>query len=90
MLYIKQKEVRMAMFLITLPRMHKEKTMSEWTRVIEASVGSNVKMDRAYIDPESGQAMCCWSAPDRANIEELFKKANVVPESIKEVIIYTG
>jgi hypothetical protein len=57
---------------------------------MEASVGSNVKMDRAYIDQESGQAMCCWSAPDRASIDALFKKANVTPESIKEVIIYSG
>jgi hypothetical protein len=57
---------------------------------MEASVGSNLKMDRAYIDKESGQAMCCWSAPDRTAIEELFKKAQVTPEMIKEVVIYSG
>jgi hypothetical protein len=57
---------------------------------MEASVGSNLKMDRAYIEKESGKAMCCWSAPDRATIEELFKKARVTTESITEVVIYSG
>jgi hypothetical protein len=57
---------------------------------MEASVGSNIKMDHAYIEKESGKAMCCWSAPDRATIEELFKKARVTPKSITEVVIYSG
>ena len=47
-------------------------------------------MDRAYIDEEKGQAICCWSAPDRKSIEDLLAKAKVEPESIKEVAIFSG
>lgn len=57
---------------------------------MNASVGSNLKMDRAYIDENSGQAICCWDAPDRKSVEDLFAKAQVEPESIKEVAIYSG
>jgi len=57
---------------------------------MNASVGSNLKMDRAYIDEDNGQAICCWSAPDRKSVEDLFTKAKVEPESIKEVAIYSG
>jgi hypothetical protein len=57
---------------------------------MNASVGSNLKMDRAYIDEDNGQAICCWSAPDRKSVEDLFTKAKVEPESIKEVVIYSG
>lgn len=47
-------------------------------------------MDRAYIDETNGQAICCWSAPDRKSIEDLFAKAQVEPKSIAEVTIYSG
>jgi hypothetical protein len=47
-------------------------------------------MDRAYVDNDSNQAICCWTAPDKASVEALFKKAGVQPESIKEVNIYSG
>jgi hypothetical protein len=57
---------------------------------MNASVGSNLKMDRAYIDEQEGKAICCWNAPDKASIESLFEKAQVKPESIKEVSIYSG
>ncbi|MEO0226305.1 MAG: nickel-binding protein [candidate division WOR-3 bacterium] len=57
---------------------------------MDASVGSNVKMDRAYIDEKTGQATCCWSAPDQKTIESVFAKAGVKPESIKSVVIYSG
>jgi hypothetical protein len=57
---------------------------------MNASVGSNLKMDRAYIDEDRGQAICCWNAPDRKSVEDLFTKAQVEPESIKEVAIYSG
>jgi hypothetical protein len=47
-------------------------------------------MDRAYVDEESGQAICCWSAPDKKTIEGVFDKAQVKPESIRQVMIYNG
>ncbi len=43
-------------------------------------------LERAYVDEEHGQAICCWNAPDRASIEDLFAKAKVKPESIREVV----
>jgi hypothetical protein len=57
---------------------------------MDASGGSDLKMDRAYVDETGGQAICCWSAPDRKAVEDLFTKADVKPESIKEVVIYSG
>jgi hypothetical protein len=45
-------------------------------------------MDKAYVDEENSQAICCWSAPDRKSIEDLFTKANVPVESIKSVVEY--
>ena len=80
----------MAKFLITLPPMPKEKVMSAWTSVINASVGSNLKMDRAYIDEVKGQAICCWDAPDQKSVENLFTQAHVKTESIKQVVEYPG
>ncbi len=45
-------------------------------------------MDKAYIDEENSQAICCWNAPDRKSIEELFTQANVHVESIRSVVEY--
>ena len=47
-------------------------------------------MDNAYVDKDANQAICCWDAPDRASVEELFSKASVTPEAIREVAVYTG
>ena len=52
---------------------------------MKASVGSNVAMERAFLDEKNGQAICCWNAPDRKIIDDLFAKADVKPESIREV-----
>jgi len=57
---------------------------------MNASVGSNLKMDRAYIDEANGQAICCWNAPNLKAVEDLFSKAQVVPQSIREVAICSG
>jgi hypothetical protein len=46
-------------------------------------------MDRAYVDAAAGQAICCWDAPDRKAVEDLFGKAAVRPESIREVTVYS-
>jgi len=56
--------------------------------VKEASVGSELKMDRSYIDTQDNRAICCWIAPNRSAVEELFKKAKITIESIREVIIH--
>jgi len=45
-------------------------------------------MERAYIDEENSQAICCWSAPDRKSIESLFARAQVPVESIRSVVEY--
>jgi hypothetical protein len=45
-------------------------------------------MEKAYIDEENSQAICCWSAPDRKSIEELFTKAQIQVESIRSVMEY--
>jgi hypothetical protein len=47
-------------------------------------------MDRAYVDVSAHQAICCWNAADRQGVEALFTKANVKPESIREVMEYSG
>jgi len=57
--------------------------------VIDASRGSNLTMDKAYIDEVKGQAICCWEAPDRKSVEDLLTKAQIHPESIREVTEYT-
>ena len=78
----------MAKFLITLPPMSKDKVKAAWTSVINASVGSNLKMNKAYIDEAKNQAICCWDAPDQKSIEDLFANAQVATESIKQVVEY--
>jgi hypothetical protein len=57
--------------------------------VINASRGSDLMMDKAYVDEVKGQAICCWEAPDRKSVEDLFMKAQIQPESIREVTEYT-
>ena len=79
----------MAKFLITLPPMPKDKVKSTWESVNQASVGSDLLMERAFIDESNNQAICCWSAPDRKSIEDLFLKAKIVPALIREVVEYS-
>lgn len=45
-------------------------------------------MEKAYIDEEHSQAICCWSAPDRKSIETLFANAKIPIESIRSVVEY--
>jgi hypothetical protein len=46
-------------------------------------------MERAFIDESNNQAICCWNAPDRKSIEDLFLKAKIVPALIREVVEYS-
>lgn len=45
-------------------------------------------MDRAYLNAEEGLAVCCWDAPGKDKIEDLFQKAGVSPVQIVEVDIF--
>ena len=42
-------------------------------------------MERAYVDNESGKVACCWTAKDRQQVVNLFKRSGVVVESILQV-----
>ena len=55
---------------------------------MNASGGSEMVMNRAYINAERGQAICCWDAPDQKAIEGLFEKAGVKTKAISEVVEY--
>jgi len=45
-------------------------------------------MERAYVDEAQSQAICLWEGPDRKGIEELFERAQMKPEAIREVVEY--
>jgi hypothetical protein len=51
-------------------------------------VGSELKMETAYVDEKEGQAICVWEAPDQQAIDDLFAKAQVTPESVRQVVEY--
>jgi len=42
-------------------------------------------MDRAYVNMDEGMALCCWSAPSKEALEELFTKAGTAFETMTEV-----
>ena len=46
-------------------------------------------MDNAYIDENKAQAVCCWNAPDKSSVEDLFSKAGVATQEIQEVVEFT-
>jgi hypothetical protein len=45
-------------------------------------------MEKAYVDEENSQAICCWNALDIKSIQELFTKAKVKVESIRSIVEY--
>jgi uncharacterized protein YpmB len=45
-------------------------------------------METAYVDEKKGQAICVWEAPDQQAIDDLFAKAQVTPESVRQVVMY--
>jgi hypothetical protein len=45
----------------------------------------DLKMQRAYVDKETGRVSCCWQAKNREQVADLFKRAKVVFESILAV-----
>jgi hypothetical protein len=78
----------MPKFLITLVPMPAEQVKTVCSSVLNASVGSGLKMDSAYVDVAASQPICIWDAPDRKSVEALFAKAGQKPESIREVMAY--
>ena len=42
-------------------------------------------MERAYVDKESGRVACCWTAGNREQVVDLFKRAGVVVDTISQV-----
>ncbi len=42
-------------------------------------------MDRAFVDPATGNTQCVWKAPSIADVRALFEKASVHVDSITEV-----
>ena len=42
-------------------------------------------MDRAFVDPATGNTSCVWEAPSMGDMEALFEKAGVSVTSITEV-----
>ncbi len=46
-------------------------------------------MDYAFIKKNKDQAVCCWEAPDRDTIEDLFGSVGLVTESVEEVEVYS-
>jgi len=42
-------------------------------------------LDRAYLNTDEGLAVCCWNAPSKEAIEELFNNSGVKFEKITAV-----
>jgi len=46
-------------------------------------------MDRAYVNMDEGMAVCCWDAPSKEALQELFSKAGADFETMTEVEEHT-
>ena len=58
--------------------------------VVKASTDNECSMKQAFIIESQARAVCFWDAPNQARIEKIFSSAGFVPESIDEVIEYSG
>lgn len=45
----------------------------------------SLKMDRAYVDAQTGKTVCCWEAVDQQCLEQLFNRAGITYESMTAV-----
>ena len=77
----------MPKFVVTLKPMAADQVMTACSSVLQAA-GEGLKMDWAYVDDDTHQPLCCWDAPDRAAIEDLFKRAEQETESIRNVKVF--
>ncbi|MBM3323815.1 hypothetical protein FJY69_10115 [candidate division WOR-3 bacterium] len=78
----------MAKFIITLRPMPAEQVKTACFKVVSTAEGTGLTMDWAYVDNSTNQPICCWDAPDRKAIEDLFSRAGQDPESIRAVTVY--
>ena len=77
----------MPLFIITLPPMAADETKSACAGVLGAATG-DLTMQWAYVDTATNQPLCCWSAPDRRAIEDLFRRAGQETESVRGVRVF--
>ncbi|MEW6744953.1 MAG: nickel-binding protein [Planctomycetota bacterium] len=42
---------------------------------MSASRGSAMVFERSYVNWDEGMGVCCWNAPSKEKLTELFKKA---------------
>ncbi len=78
----------MAKYIIVLKPMTADAVKTACAAVITASTGTGIALDWAYVDRKSNQPICCWDAPDRKSVEELFRRAGQQTESLREVELY--
>ena len=78
----------MAKFIVTLKPMSAEQVKTACANVMAASAGTALKMDWAYVDEATNQPLCCWDAPGRKAVEDLFARAAQQPDSIRAVTVY--
>ena len=45
----------------------------------------SLKMDRAYVDAQTGKTVCCWEAVDQPQLVLLFARAGVAYASMAVV-----
>ena len=77
----------MPKFIITLPPMAADEVGDACAKVLGAATGG-LTMEWAYVDMATNQPLCCWDAPTREAIEELFKLAEQPTETIREVRVF--
>ena len=78
----------MAKSIIVLKPMTAEAVKTACASVITASAGTGIALDWAYVDRMTHQPICCWEAPDRKSIEDLFRRAGQQIESLRDVETY--
>ncbi len=78
----------MAKYIIVLKPMAAEAVKPACLSVLNASAGTGATMDWAYVDRATNQPICCWDAPDRKTVEDMFQRAGQQVESLREVVIY--
>ncbi|MBM3313349.1 hypothetical protein FJY70_01995 [candidate division WOR-3 bacterium] len=78
----------MAKYIIVLKPMSAEAVKTACAAVVEASVGTGLTMDWAYVDKKTNQPICCWDAPDQEKVEDLFRRAGQQIETLRDVEPY--
>jgi len=77
-----------AKYIIVLKPMTAEAVKTACSSVMTASAGTGLTMDWAYVDKATNQPICCWDAPDRKSVEDLFSRAGQQVDTLREVEPY--